>query len=291
MPLQLSRHNLIFIFSSNQVECKKAQPKEVMLPATLARGRAAAAAVRGGYGELLSSSASPSNSSIVASAAALAAAASASNIRYAPYSVPCTAQAAAAAAAAAAAPPNAPAPVAVSSPQHFSPLAATFPLSSSLHLANPLQMFTQQPPGSPHLTAPAAAGGAVAASAQSPYLSASQQAELQQMLCLDLVNRQQQHVPHTAASSFNLGAFFAAQSTPTTAAGDKASAREGLMNSGVSSGLLMGHGASGGGGQILGGGGVSSAGTTSGGYATISAQPRAAIDHGATSNFAVPVGL
>lgn len=51
-----------------QVECKKAQPKEVMLPANLAKTRAAG---RGAYGELLSS-----------------AAVMPSGVRYAPYAVP-----------------------------------------------------------------------------------------------------------------------------------------------------------------------------------------------------------
>lgn len=51
-----------------QVECKKAQPKEVMLPANLAKTRAAG---RGAYGELLGS----------------AVAAGAGGIRYAPYPV------------------------------------------------------------------------------------------------------------------------------------------------------------------------------------------------------------
>lgn len=51
-----------------QVECKKAQPKEVMLPANLAKTRAAG---RGAYGELLSSS-------VVSGAG---------GVRYAPYPI------------------------------------------------------------------------------------------------------------------------------------------------------------------------------------------------------------
>ena len=52
-----------------QVECKKAQPKEVMLPTTVGRGRAAG---RGGYGELVMLSALPPLATY----------------RYAPYSLP-----------------------------------------------------------------------------------------------------------------------------------------------------------------------------------------------------------
>lgn len=56
-----------------QVECKKAQPKEVMLPANLAKTRAAG---RGAYGELLGS----------------AVAAGSGGVRYAPYPVHTPAQ-------------------------------------------------------------------------------------------------------------------------------------------------------------------------------------------------------
>lgn len=54
------------------MECKKAQPKEVMLPANLAKTRAAG---RGAYGELLGSAAS-----------------GAGGVRYAPYTVPAPTQ-------------------------------------------------------------------------------------------------------------------------------------------------------------------------------------------------------
>lgn len=60
-----------------QVECKKAQPKEVMLPANLAKTRAAG---RGAYGELLMLNPGP-----VASGGATAA------LRYAPYPIPVSA--------------------------------------------------------------------------------------------------------------------------------------------------------------------------------------------------------
>jgi hypothetical protein len=56
-----------------QVECKKAQPKEVMLPANLAKTRAAG---RGAYGELLMLN--PSLPSLAAAAA----------YRYSPYTIP-----------------------------------------------------------------------------------------------------------------------------------------------------------------------------------------------------------
>ncbi|CAG9760807.1 unnamed protein product [Ceutorhynchus assimilis] len=59
------------------VECKKAQPKEVMLPANLAKTRAAG---RGAYGELLVLN--------PAAAAAAAATSAVSALRYAPYPLP-----------------------------------------------------------------------------------------------------------------------------------------------------------------------------------------------------------
>ena len=68
-----------------QVECKKAQPKEVMLPANLAKTRAAG---RGAYGELVMVATPPTT------------------YRYAPYPLPSAAAAAHAAAAATAATPH-----------------------------------------------------------------------------------------------------------------------------------------------------------------------------------------
>lgn len=60
-----------------QVECKKAQPKEVMLPANLAKTRAAG---RGAYGELLMLNPGPVTAGTVTSA-----------LRYAPYPIPVSA--------------------------------------------------------------------------------------------------------------------------------------------------------------------------------------------------------
>jgi hypothetical protein len=79
------RSNLIFHFSSLfivflQVECKKAQPKEVMLPANLAKTRTAG---RGTYGELVVLSGGPSGS-IGASVGQPSA------VRYSPYPLPAT---------------------------------------------------------------------------------------------------------------------------------------------------------------------------------------------------------
>lgn len=72
----------IFVYCNNsisflQVECKKAQPKEVMLPANLAKTRAAG---RGTYGELLMLNPGP-----VATGSAT------STFRYTPYPIPVSA--------------------------------------------------------------------------------------------------------------------------------------------------------------------------------------------------------
>lgn len=68
----------IFLF---QVECKKAQPKEVMLPANLAKTRAAG---RTAYGELVVLSGGPTATSIGAVGAP------STSLRYAPYPLPAT---------------------------------------------------------------------------------------------------------------------------------------------------------------------------------------------------------
>ena len=64
----------------SQVECKKAQPKEVMLPANLAKTRAAG---RGAYGELLLVSQSPA-----AAGASSAPSTTGATYRYTPYPLP-----------------------------------------------------------------------------------------------------------------------------------------------------------------------------------------------------------
>lgn len=66
---------LFFLLCLLQVECKKAQPKEVMLPTNLAKTRAAG---RTAYGELVVLSGGPSTSNVGA----------VSSLRYAPYPLP-----------------------------------------------------------------------------------------------------------------------------------------------------------------------------------------------------------
>lgn len=66
----------LFFFALDQVECKKAQPKEVMLPTNLAKTRASG---RTAYGELVVLSGGPSTSTVGAPA---------SSLRYAPYPLP-----------------------------------------------------------------------------------------------------------------------------------------------------------------------------------------------------------
>lgn len=85
-----------------QVECKKAQPKEVMLPANLAKTRAAG---RGAYGELVMVATPPTT------------------YRYAPYPLPSAAAAAHAAAAASAATPH----------HLLAPLVATTPSAAATY--------------------------------------------------------------------------------------------------------------------------------------------------------------
>lgn len=84
--LQIAHHSFVSSLTISilnfKVECKKAQPKEVMLPANLAKTRAAG---RGAYGELV-----------------MVATPTPTTYRYAPYPLPTTAAAAAAHAAAAA---------------------------------------------------------------------------------------------------------------------------------------------------------------------------------------------
>jgi hypothetical protein len=76
-PFHKKTSSLIFFRVLFQVECKKAQPKEVMLPANLAKTRAAG---RGAYGELL-----------MLNPGHVAAGNAASALRYAPYPIPVSA--------------------------------------------------------------------------------------------------------------------------------------------------------------------------------------------------------
>src|SRR5699024_7118306 len=89
-----------------QVECKKAQPKEVMLPANLAKTRAAG---RGAYGELLMLNPSHVGAGNAASA-----------LRYAPYPIPVSASV----------------PVATAAGGHSIPVAAIAVAPAPLHYAS-----------------------------------------------------------------------------------------------------------------------------------------------------------
>lgn len=75
---------------SFQVECKKAQPKEVMLPANLAKTRAAG---RGAYGELLMLQPGSVLAAAAAPGPAHAHPSAAHALRYAPYPLPSAATA------------------------------------------------------------------------------------------------------------------------------------------------------------------------------------------------------